>query len=459
MGKGFFFVIEGLDGSGKTEISRRLVEILESVSLQKNNIKLTFEPHDPSCGGLFIRQVLLKKRNYDPRTLALAFAANRADHLTRDIIPFLNGGGNRVVICDRYYLSSLVYQSTDEIPIDEIMLYNSGAVKPDLTIFLNASDSTCYQRMRERAESKELFEANLRKIREKYLESIDYLQQVHGDNIIEINADGSKSEVINKILSVLRQHGPDWLLIQLSLPMEFDFESNSKVIAINGSPKIKISEFASDIFRDLNFSNSISEDDLNSVKEQVEQAVFKVSDTKLTGLFIDLLDIFGYKVVGEIPWTETKALDLEYSMPLQITQRGIAIFLTRPQSYSLITKKVLDISGWDVDPELPMVSDFIICFDFTSELVALNYYERDLVIKKNQASPTIILLSRLHIRNIVLSMILVKLLDEFILSSSVIPFRPLFKNFVHKWELDDYWDIAIRETAQKVNLPLTRVDG
>jgi len=139
--KGFFLVIEGLDGSGKTEISRRLVEILESAHPQPDSVKLTFEPHDPSCAGLFIRQVLAKKRNYDPRTLALAFAANRADHLARDIIPFLEKDTNHIVICDRYYLSSLVYQTTDEIPINEVMAFNSGAIQPNLIIFLNASDS------------------------------------------------------------------------------------------------------------------------------------------------------------------------------------------------------------------------------------------------------------------------------------------------------------------------------
>ena len=59
MGKGsLFIVIEGLDGSGKTSIARRLAHFLEFTF--RNPVKLTFEPNDASCGGLYIRQVLTK---------------------------------------------------------------------------------------------------------------------------------------------------------------------------------------------------------------------------------------------------------------------------------------------------------------------------------------------------------------------------------------------------------------
>ena len=202
-GQTFFLVIEGIDGSGKSSITRRLVKVLEATL--GRHVKLTFEPHDPSCAGLFIRQVLMKKvANIPARTLALAFAVNRADHCDREISPFLElfNGKNRVVVCDRYYLSSLVYQKCHDLGYEEIMALNASARKPDLTIFLTASTRTCYERMRNRGESKELFETNLNETKKKYFDAIDFLSK-HGEKIISVEAEGSMPEVFDRVINAL----------------------------------------------------------------------------------------------------------------------------------------------------------------------------------------------------------------------------------------------------------------
>src|SRR5579871_5521612 len=101
----FFLVLEGLDGSGKSEISRRLAEQIGK-QIGADRVLLTFEPHDPSAAGQYIRDVLAKRITISARTLALAFALNRADHNERMIAPFLHDGDHRVVICDRYVMRS-----------------------------------------------------------------------------------------------------------------------------------------------------------------------------------------------------------------------------------------------------------------------------------------------------------------------------------------------------------------
>lgn len=446
--KGFFLVIEGLDGSGKTEVSRQLAEILNTAHPNDGSVKLTFEPHDPSCAGLFIRQVLTKKRAYDPRTLALAFAANRADHLVKDIIPFLEEDANHIVICDRYYLSSLVYQATDNISIDEIMKFNSGAIKPNLIIFLNASDSTCYQRMRARAESKELFEANLRNTREKYLNAIEFLRE-RDNNIVEVMADGSLGEVLNNILDVLRKHGPDWLSTQFLLPMDWATELPSRVISVNGTPNLTFVDLVRDLVSEFGAYPILTEQNLQEMKTKLEDMVLHLSDGKIAALFINYLQVFGYKILGEIPWSETKALELEYLMPLSVQQRGVALFLNKLQSYALITKKILDTSGWDTDEELPMLSDFVVCLDFSNEHVALRYYERDLVIKKSHISPTVILLTRLHIREMALATAMAMIADEYFFTiQSKSEVKQLFYDVVNEWRLEKYWDIVVNSLNQ-----------
>lgn len=198
-----FIAIEGLDGSGKSTITKHLTFFLENVL--KQSVKLTYEPNDPSCGGDYIRLVLAKKiPNYTLRTLMLAFAANRLDHCNRVINPWLDQDGKApILICDRYYLSSLVYQSDHEISFDEVMEVNHAARIPDLTIFMNVSNEVCLQRMNTRNKPLELFERNLSDTRSKYLAAIQYLREVRNENILMVNADGTIKEVLTDVVRAI----------------------------------------------------------------------------------------------------------------------------------------------------------------------------------------------------------------------------------------------------------------
>lgn len=209
----FFLVIEGLDGSGKSEVSRRLAAIVrEAIS---NRVLLTYEPNDPSAAGVFIREVLAHKIQTSPRALALAYALNRADHTIRVINPFLNDAGDqdgtqRIVICDRYYLSSLVYQSLPPLSMEEVWQINADARKPDLILFMDASADTCYARMGKRGGERELFDSNLAVRRGHYMQSITFLRE-RDHRIVEIDADPNLPEVLSNVVDALKVHGPAWL--------------------------------------------------------------------------------------------------------------------------------------------------------------------------------------------------------------------------------------------------------
>ena len=77
----YFIVIEGLDGSGKSEITRRLA-LLSIGQMDGERVLFTYEPHDPSVAGDYIRAVLRQEFSIAPQTLALAYALNRADQTT-----------------------------------------------------------------------------------------------------------------------------------------------------------------------------------------------------------------------------------------------------------------------------------------------------------------------------------------------------------------------------------------
>jgi dTMP kinase len=207
----FFLVLEGLDGSGKTEISRRLADLL-SQSLGADHVLWSYEPHNPSAAGEYIRDVLAKRITISARTQALAFALNRADHNERMIDPFLKGD-QRVIVCDRYYLSSLVYQSTGALSVEDVMALNQTARRPDLTLFLDTRPEISEQRIGKRQDHRELFEDRFAETRAKYQQVIEYLRD-RGEQIEVVDANGTLIEVLNGVLDVLCRCAPDWLCLE-----------------------------------------------------------------------------------------------------------------------------------------------------------------------------------------------------------------------------------------------------
>ncbi len=202
-----FIVIEGLDGSGKTSASKELFSMLDTV--HKGHIKSTFEPNDASCAGPYIREILTKKvTNFDPHVLPLAFATNRLDHCHNLIKPWLLADCNNIVLCDRYYLSSLVYQSTADFSFDDVMALNQFALRPDIIFFINVDNKTCRERMAKRNQPEELFETNLTETRAKYVRAIEYLQKKENAYIVEIDGSGTVVEVAEAIKNKIFEFAP-----------------------------------------------------------------------------------------------------------------------------------------------------------------------------------------------------------------------------------------------------------
>ncbi|MEM1123557.1 MAG: dTMP kinase [Bacteroidota bacterium] len=194
-----FIVIEGLDGSGKSTASLALKKSLEA--RLSRGVMRTYEPKDDAVAGTFIRDILEKRiTQFDPFVLALGYATNRLDHNSRFIRPWLAQEGLQIVICDRYYLSSLVYNSSEDFSFDQVMLLNRKALRPDVIFFLNVSAEVCRERMNQRNEPLELFETKLDLYRQKYIEAMEYLRTDRAENIVAIDGNQSVEEVVAAML-------------------------------------------------------------------------------------------------------------------------------------------------------------------------------------------------------------------------------------------------------------------
>jgi dTMP kinase len=102
---GMFFVLEGPDGAGKSSHCRALVDWLCDEGVD------AVACADPgrTDAGMAIRQVLLDRRSkLDPVTELFLFGAARRQLWAEIILPSLRAGKH--VVCDRFDLSTLVYQ-------------------------------------------------------------------------------------------------------------------------------------------------------------------------------------------------------------------------------------------------------------------------------------------------------------------------------------------------------------
>jgi dTMP kinase len=138
--RGWFVVVEGGDGAGKSTQVELLAGVLDAL--------VTFEPGDTPLGAQ-LREVLLRSElALDDRAEALLMAADRAQHVATVIRPALESGRN--VICSRFTWSSLAYQGEGRgIGIDAVASVDEFAragLEPDLTLLFDIDPSVALAR-------------------------------------------------------------------------------------------------------------------------------------------------------------------------------------------------------------------------------------------------------------------------------------------------------------------------
>ena len=135
---GRFISLEGGEGAGKSTQARRVAAALEEHGLR---VVLTREPGG-SEGAEAIRTLLMHgdQRRWNGRAETLLFAAARADHVDKVIMPALASGA--WVVCDRFVDSTRAYQGASGIADTDILSlhrFGSADLLPDRTILLTLS--------------------------------------------------------------------------------------------------------------------------------------------------------------------------------------------------------------------------------------------------------------------------------------------------------------------------------
>jgi dTMP kinase len=157
--RSLFIVLEGIDGAGTTTQTERLVAHLRRLG------RRAMPTGEPSTGpvGRLLREILLGEHRLaegaaiNGSTMALLFAADRLDHLQREIEPLLASGHD--VVSDRYLLSSLAYQA-EETDRAWVASLARGVRPPDLTVLIDLPVEVAAERRRLAGRPSERYDAD-----------------------------------------------------------------------------------------------------------------------------------------------------------------------------------------------------------------------------------------------------------------------------------------------------------
>lgn len=210
---GRFIVVEGIDGAGTTTLAKSLGEHCLRAKIP---VHVAAQPSGGPVGAM-IRQILSHRlvvhTDFGPRapgwaTMGLLFAADRMDQLEAEILPMLRDGVT--VICDRYDLSSLAYQSAtasdDPSEVEQAVAFirqiNARARRPDLTLVLDIPAEIAAKRRRNRRRGAELYEDM--EVQSRLAEAYARAEHlVPGDELVHIDASREADEVLSEALRVM----------------------------------------------------------------------------------------------------------------------------------------------------------------------------------------------------------------------------------------------------------------
>ncbi|MDR2459154.1 MAG: dTMP kinase [Deltaproteobacteria bacterium] len=189
---GFFIAFEGIDGSGKSTQFKLLMESLSQRGADPLGGK---EPTSDNPWGLRAKEIGRSGRLSPLEELRL-FTLDRSYDVTRHILPALEAG--RIVVRDRYIISSLMYQGALGISRERILTVNSIFPWPDLVFILELPVSEACKRLTLRGSGLDTFEE------EDFLERAAAILDFFSlPNMVRIDASRDKESLAAEILAIV----------------------------------------------------------------------------------------------------------------------------------------------------------------------------------------------------------------------------------------------------------------
>ncbi|HHG85253.1 MAG TPA: dTMP kinase [Bacteroidetes bacterium] len=204
--RGRFIVFEGIDGSGK---STQVALLSERLLAAGHRVHVTLEPSNRPIGRL-LRDILTGKEKADERAISALFLADRLDHITADVDGMLDRlAAGETVICDRYYFSSLAYNSL-KVSMDWVLAAHQPVfdlLRPDIVLYLDLPIAESLRRIHANRDGVEHYEKEetLVQVRENYFAAFRKLEANENIQLVDATQDvAAVSQQIWSLISVLK---------------------------------------------------------------------------------------------------------------------------------------------------------------------------------------------------------------------------------------------------------------
>ncbi|MDF9599511.1 dTMP kinase [Bacillus cereus] len=200
--RGLFVSIEGGEGSGKSALIKGLSLYLEEQGME------CLTSREP--GGVKVAEEireLIMENEMDAITEALLFASARREHFKNKISPALTEG--KIVICDRFIDSSIVYQGyVQGIGMDNVLSINSqaleGLVMPHLTLYLDVEPTIALNRIAQNNRETNRFDEKSMEFHKKVREGYLLIEEKYSNRIKKVDASLSKNEVLQQSIEYIK---------------------------------------------------------------------------------------------------------------------------------------------------------------------------------------------------------------------------------------------------------------
>ncbi len=186
--KGMLIVLEAVKSTEKLKQAVRLYRWLKS---EGHDAVLTTQYWTEGKIGRNMEALLCGEKN--PVMEALLFAADRAEHVEKLIRPALESG--KIVICDRYYHSSIAFQTASGIEESWIRELNKHFIKPDIIFYLDSPEFE--------GEKKNIRTYHDSEIQKKAREM--YEKMAESGEIVKVEANGNSDETFSRIREIVSE--------------------------------------------------------------------------------------------------------------------------------------------------------------------------------------------------------------------------------------------------------------